>query len=209
MTKIEIMDKYLSSLIEKISTSEICKIVYEVFGIDLDIVLVLDKGITYSRQVPSLTNIDTSISSSQARVAIDSYLNQYGNDMTGVEIRNMLNHIFGINLDGISSLERERISLYSKGQWIIQNDKDLFLVRTGTKDVYVEVVPTEYFSKQTGLEMLPDDLQHALANLGFQYDEKIKGSSFANPNGQALPDKFKGQTFGAIIEVINRLYSHI
>ena len=57
--------------------------------------------------------------------------------------------------------------------------------------------------------MLPDDLQHALANLGFHYDEKMRGSYFANANGQAVPDKFKGQTFGAIIEVINRLYSHI
>ena len=36
MRKVEVMDKYLSS--ENISSSEICKVVYKVFGIDLDTV---------------------------------------------------------------------------------------------------------------------------------------------------------------------------
>ena len=72
--------------------------------------------------------------------------------MTGVDIRGMINQIFGINLNGVSSLEGAGISLYSKGQWVLQSDKDLFVVYTGSGDLDVKVFPTEYFTKQTGLE---------------------------------------------------------
>ena len=121
----------------------------------------------------------------------------------------MLNQNFGINLLAIDALEQERISLYSKGQWVVQNDRDLFIVYTGSDDVDVKVFPTKYFTEQTGLDVLPSDLQHLLSRIGFHYDKKMQSYYFANPTGQAVSDQFKGQTIGAIVEVIHRLYSHL
>ena len=202
MSKSEVMDIYIDSLEEKMSSSKICKIVYEVFGIDLDLALVLNKGVKVLVQNHTSTL-------SPSRVAIDTYLNQHENVLTGRDIRQMINQLLGINLDGIASLEREKISLYSKGQWIVQNEQALFIVQTSIDDVDVQVLPTEYFSEQTGLEMLPEDLQLSLSNLGFRYDDKIQGFNFVNANGLAVPDAFKGKTIGAIIDVIHKLYSHL
>lgn len=193
MKKIKVMDKYLSAF-EKISTAEICKVVNKVFGIDLETV--------------SSNKMDTSIAS-QSRMTMDKYLEQCGNRITGEEISNMLNQILGINLHAIDALEQERISLYSKGQWVVQNDRDLFIVYTGIHDVDVKVFPTKYFTEQTGLDVLPSDLQHSLSRIGFHYDKKMQSYYFANPTGQAVSDQFKGQTIGAIVEVIHRLYSHL
>ncbi|WP_245827663.1 hypothetical protein [Paenisporosarcina indica] len=208
MTKIELMDKYLSSHEEKITSSEICKAVYQIFGIDLDVVVVLDKGIKELVQVSPLTNFDNSLTSN-SRVAIDLHLKRSGNDLTGGEVRAMLNRVFGINLDGIAALENKRISLFSKGQWVVQNDKDLFIVHTGTDDLDVKVLPTDYFYELTGLDELPDQLQQALIHLGFHYDEKIGSYYFCDVNGHAIADKFKGQTLGAIREIIEKNYLHM
>lgn len=203
MTKIDIMDKYLSSLDEKINTSEICKVVYKVFGIDLDTVSML-----HTRNTESTNNNDTS-NTSQSRTTIDMYLNHYGKKITGVEIRSMLNQIFGINLNAIAELEKERISLYSKGQWVVQNDKDLFIVYTGMDDVDVKVLPTEYFTNKTGLDVLPSELQRLLSSYGYYYDERIQSYYFANPTGEAVSDDFKGQTIAGIVKVIRKFYSHL
>lgn len=195
MTKIEMMDKYLSS--SKISTPEICTVVNKVFGINLDAVSILHKENT-----ESANTID-------ARATIDMYLDQYEKKMTGEDIRDMLNQIFGINLNAIATLEQERISLYSKGQWVVKNDKDLFIVYTGMEDIDVKVFPTKYFTEQTGLDVLPNELQHLLTSIGFYYDEKIHSYYYANPTGKAVTDDFKAQTIGAIVEVIHKFHSHL
>lgn len=195
MTKIEMMDKYLSS--SEISTSEICTIVNKIFGIDLD-----DVSILHNKHTESANTID-------ARATIDIYLDQDEKKMTGEEIRNMLNQIFGINLNAIAALEQERISLYSKGQWVLKNDKDLFIVYTGIEDIDVKVLPTKYFTEQTGLEVLPSELQRILSSIGFYYDKEIQSYYFANPTGKAVTDDFKAQTIGAIVEVIHKFYSHL
>ncbi|WP_249308502.1 hypothetical protein [Lederbergia citrea] len=192
MSKVEVMDKYLDSLEKKIDASEIYRVVNQVFGIDLDSVSILSPEKTKS-----------------SRVVIGSCLNHYGNKITGKEIRKIINQTFGINLDGISSLEKAKISLFSKGQWIIRNEKDLFVVHTGSGDIDVKVFPTKYFTEQTGLEELPKDLQQSLTRIGYHYEEKIGSFYFKNPSGQAVPDAFKGQTIGAIVEVIHNLYSHL
>lgn len=195
MTKIEMMDKYLSS--SEISTSEICTIVNKIFGIDLD-----DVSILHNKHTESANTID-------ARATIDIYIDQDEKKMTGEEIRNMLNQIFGINLNAIAALEQERISLYSKGQWVVKNDKDLFIVYTGIEDIDVKVLPTKYFTEQTGLEVLPSELQRILSSIGFYYDKEIQSYYFANPTGKAVTDDFKAQTIGAIVEVIHKFYSHL
>lgn len=208
MSKIEMMDKYLSITGEKITSTEICKAVEQIFGIDLDMVVVLDKGMAGALPVSATTFFDTPMKS-QSRVAMDTYLEKHGNDLTGGEIRVMLNRIFGINLDGIAALGEKRISLFSKGQWVVRNEKDLFIVHTGTEDIDVKVLPTEYFTEHTGLDMLPEDLQKALVNLGFYYDEKIGSYYFCEANGHAVADKFKGQTLGEITEIIDKYFLFI
>jgi hypothetical protein len=184
MTKVEVMGKYFDSYVGKIRSSEVCRVVNQIFGIDL--------------QVAS-PNISV----------IDSYLDHYGKKITVVEICGIINQNFGINLAGIDALEEERISVYSKNQWIIKNDKDLFSVHTEPGDVDVMVFPTDYFTKRTGIEGLPNVLKHPLKNLGFSYNEKIGSSYFSNPTGEAISDAFKGQTLKAIVEAIHKSYSHL
>lgn len=140
---------------------------------------------------------------------LDTYQNETGRNLSGPEIRRMINEIFGINLDGIASLEGARISLFSKDQWVIKDEKDLFVIHTGKGDVDVVVFPTEYFKAQTGLINLPSDLQHSLRCLGYYYDDKMQNYYFANPTGEAVTDSFKGQTIKAIIDVIRHSYANI
>jgi hypothetical protein len=196
-TKIEVMDGYLDGCGGKLNSFEIFRVVKQVFGIDLNALSVLSQEEMATSSTPL------------SRVVIDSYLNHYEKEMTGVEIRTMINHFFGVNLDGIASLEKARISLYSKDQWIIQSDRDLFIVHTGTGDVDVKVFPTVYFTEQTGLEELPNDLQQSLIRLGYSFDVKIGSYYFSNPTGQAIPDAFKGQTMGAIVEAIRNLRTQL
>ncbi|WP_391119292.1 hypothetical protein [Psychrobacillus sp. L3] len=193
LTKIEEMDKYLNSFGKQVASSDICKALDFIFGIHLEEVPVLDK--TFLETTP--------------KAAIDMYMYQYEQEMTCIEIRTMLNQIFGINLVGIDTLGRQRISLFTKGQWFVQNEKDLFIIHTGVNDVDVKILPTAYFKRQTGLSVLPEDLQHSLSSLGFYYDDKIQDFYFLNPNNESVQDQFKGQTIGAIVEVIQKDYSHL
>lgn len=200
MKKVEMMDQSLKSYGKGISSSEICKVVDSIFTINLDKIPLLAKE---KGETSSIGNECTS------REAIDSYLQQCNKEITGVEIRNMINAIFGVNLDGISSLEGARISLYSKGQWILRDERDLFVVSTGAGDVDVKVFPTNYFVEQTGVGELPIELQQLLIDSGYSYDEEIGHYYFLNPTGEAVEDAFKGKTMGAILNVIQQSFSHL
>ncbi|HHT7188219.1 TPA: hypothetical protein ACTZ5N_001480 [Bacillus cereus] len=198
MTKVELMDKYLDSHQGIITSSEICDIVMSTFQFDLTTKSVQSKEFVMTGTVSSTEHI--------AKMAIDSGLSRYGKKVTGIEIRKLINQIFGINLDGISSLDGARISLFSKGQWIVRGEQDLFVVHTGLDDVDVKVFPTNYFIEQTGLEELPEDLQQSLTRFGFYYDEKIGCYYYSNPSGEAVSDAFKGQTIGTLLKVIQHSY---
>ncbi|KMY48660.1 hypothetical protein [Peribacillus loiseleuriae] len=203
MTKAEMMDKYFDSYGKRISSAEICKAVDSIFKINLDEIPILSKEMEGAVGVSFSTgNVLAS------REAMDVRLNQYDKEITGAEIRKVINEILGVNLDAISSLEGARISLYSKGQWVVQHEKDLFVVDTGAGDVDVKVYPTNYFTEQTGLVKLPTDLQHSLTSIGYSYDEKIGSYYFSNPTGEAVPDAFKGKTIGAILKVIQYSFSN-
>ncbi|MFJ7981826.1 hypothetical protein ACIQ1D_16240 [Lysinibacillus xylanilyticus] len=199
MKKAEKMDEYFNSYGKEISSSEICHVVDLIFKINLDEAPILSKEKEKA----------DGISSSTGREAIDSHLNQYDSEITGAEVRKIINEIFGVNLEAISSLEGARISLYSKGQWIVQHEKDLFVVYTGESDIDVKVFPTQYFTEQTGLVKLPTDLQHALTSIGYYFDEKNDSYYFSNPTGEAVPDAFKGKTIGAILGVIQHSFSNL
>ncbi|CKH45177.1 Uncharacterised protein [Streptococcus pneumoniae] len=161
--KVELMDKHLDSHQGKITSTEICNIVMSIFKFDLTTKPVLSKEWIMAGAGSSTENI--------AIMAIDSTLTHHGRKATGKEIRQLINQIFGINLDAISSLEGARISLFSKDQWVIRDEQDLFVVHTGLGDVDVKVFPTDYFTEQTGLEELPKDLKQSLTNFGFSCDE--------------------------------------
>ena len=135
MTKAETMDNLIASNEKGVSSTEILNIVYRVFKLDLD---------ASTLDLPVLP-----------RAAIDAYLEHGGNEVTGAEIRKMINQTFAINLDALSALEGAQFSLYSKGHWMVQHQKDLFVVHTGTGDIDARIFPTNYFTEQTGSENCP------------------------------------------------------
>ncbi|MDQ0112239.1 hypothetical protein [Paenibacillus harenae] len=188
MTKAEAMDNLLVSYEEGVSSSDIMNCIHQVFKFDLE-------------STPYLPT--------PPRAAIEAYLEHSGNKVTGAEIRKMINQTFGINLDALSALEGARISLYSKNQWMVQHDKDLFAVHTGTGDIDVSIFPTNYFAEQTGSGELPIELINAFISLGYCCEENKASCYFSNPSGEPVPDAFKGQTIMAIISVIKHSYSHL
>ncbi len=201
VNKVELMDKHLDSHQGKITSTDICNIVMSIFKFDLTTKRVLSKEWITARAGSSTKNI--------AIMAIDSTLSHYGRKATGIEIRQLINQIFGINLDAISSLEGARISLFSKDQWVIKDEQDLFVVHTGLGDVDVKVFPTDYFTEQTGLEELPKGLKQSLTNFGFSCDERAGCYYYSNPSGEAIPDEFKGQIIGTILKVIHDSYQSL
>jgi hypothetical protein len=183
LKKAVIMDKYLASLGVTVSSSDIFFAIKTIFDIDLT-------------TKPVLSN-----------ESLEQYLNH--SEVTGAKIREIINDIYGVNLDAISSLEGSRISLFSKGQWIVQNDRDLFVVHTGIRDIDARVYPTTFFMERTGLSELPDQLKQSLTKLGYDYDESIGSYFYSNPTGDPVPDSFKGRTMGALIDVVRGSYSDI
>lgn len=188
MTKAEAMDKRVDAHETGITSSDVFAIIHEIFQLDVE-------------SVPELPT--------SPKAALDAYLASCGNKPTGADIRILLNQTLGINLDGLSALDAARFSLYSKGQWMIQHDNDLFVVHTGTGDVDVRIQPTLYFCEHTGSDKLPAELINELLPLGFDFEEASGSCYYANPTGEAVSDAFKGQTIMAIRKVIMRSYTHL
>lgn len=197
-TKIEAMDKLIASCAE-LTNHDIINIVNRVFSINLEDMAMLPDDQIASKSLHSLT----------PQAAIEASLTNSSNGMTGTQVRQLINQLFGINLDALSALEKAGISLYSKGKWMLQHQGDLFVVYTGVGDVDVKIYHTDYFTEQTGLHELPKSLIDKLLPLGYREDPAGKGYYFSSPSGDAVPDAFKGQTIHAIMTVISQAYSHI
>ncbi|MBX0358212.1 hypothetical protein [Halobacillus sp. Nhm2S1] len=216
LSKVDAMDLYLSRNNKKVKPEEIRSIVNGVYSIDLEAVSELGVGkqtSTYPddvlqrvRQALNGEVSDEAIIKMTKVEVMDLYWQTFEGKMTGDDMRKMINAIFGINLAGISGLEGTGVSLFSKNQWISRYDRDLFVVHTGADDVDVWVYPTDYFKDQTGLEENPRVLEVALTAFGFVYSEEKDALYYANPTGESVPDNFKGQTLGKIIEVIKEDY---
>ena len=212
MSKVEVMDHYLASYGKKVDAKEIPRIVNQIYSIDLKRISELGAGNqTYPDEIiqgvkESLPKCldEEDIPSLPKLEVLDLYLASYGKKIDGPEIRRVLNQIFGINLDGISSLEGSGVSLYSKDQWISQYNQDLFVVQTGLTDIDVWIYPTDYFTAQTGLEQLPEELQNRLKKMGYRYNEEVGALYYADPEGNSVPDQFKGQTLGTLIQFIQK-----
>ncbi|WP_253923971.1 hypothetical protein [Halobacillus sp. A5] len=219
MPKVEIMDSYLDHFEEKVPPEKVRKIINQVYNIDLNAVSDLDAGnsngypdniIEGVKQSLNPKEVDHSYINNLSKAEVmNLYMQTLDGKVNGDEIRALVNEIFGINLDGISHLEGSGVSLFSKNQWISQYDQDLFVVHTGLTDVDVWVYPTEYFTQETGLNELPDALQKALEEIGFSYNKEIGAYYYSNPGGTSVPDSFKEQTLGTIIEVIEAYYSDL
>ncbi|UOQ44423.1 hypothetical protein MUN89_00025 [Halobacillus salinarum] len=138
------IDKVLESYGRKLDSTKIRKAVGEVYEIDLKDVSdkregkvtraypeEIMRGIRQSLHKEPSEETDHYIMTLTKLTAMDLYLNSIDTPMTPVKIRQMINHIFGINLEGISTLDEIRVSLYSKGQWITQGDTHLVVVSTG------------------------------------------------------------------------------
>lgn len=211
MNKAGLMDAYLQSFDQDLTGDVIHEVVQQLFGLDLDHALLLPEA---EREISAAAERQSAGTQTDGctplpREIIDSKLADCGRRLAGPEIRRLLNQLFGVNLDAISALDKAKISLFSKGQWIVRKDQDLFVVYTGEGDVDVSVYPTAYFREQTGMNGLPEDLQQALTDLGYHPDMERKSYYYANPDGQAVPDAFKGQTMGAIMAAIRSSYSHL
>lgn len=193
MSRVKIMDMYVSTLASPIDGKQICQYVDEIFGITIDSKYVLPKKRTSNMEYVNGFNVSL----------IDDYLKESQNHRSGQEIRLLINDIFGINLDAIDSLEKTQISLYSKGQWIVQQASDLFVVHTGIGDMDAWVLPTDYYIEQTGLKELPVQLQQNLSLIGYEYNSEIQGMYYCNPTGEAVEDAFKGRTMRAILSCID------
>ncbi|MCM2676348.1 hypothetical protein [Alkalicoccobacillus plakortidis] len=199
MKKAEAMDHQLHTLDHPITSADIQSIVSSVYQINLDKLPILPteaRGTVFS---PGTTSEE----------AIATHLAQHSGELGGVQIRQIINNIFGVNLDAISALDGARISLFSKGQWVVQQETDLFVVWTGEGDIDVKVYPTSYFAEQSGASALPKELKDSLTAIGYLYDESTGGCYYENPSGDAVPDEFKGRTMGAILQVIKESYSQM
>ncbi|MDR9853582.1 hypothetical protein RJP21_08215 [Paenibacillus sp. VCA1] len=211
MNKAELMDAYLQSFDREPTGNVIHGVVQRLFGIDLDHVSLLPEAEHEIQAAGGLQQSGTHPDGSTPvpREIIDIKLATGGKRWSGPEIRRLLNSLFGVNLDAISALDQAKISLFSKGQWVVRKDHDLFVVYTGEGDVDVSVYPTAYFLEQTGMDGLPEDLNQALTDLGYRPDGERKSLYYADPDGRPVPDAFKGQTMGAIMAAIRNSYSHL
>ncbi|SFT21851.1 hypothetical protein [Paenibacillus sp. BC26] len=187
MTKTAQMDKLLDACKEGISSSELIAIIQGIFNFDLE-----------TLQVSPLP-----------REVLDAFLQQAAGSVTGPEVRRVINENFAINLDALSALEQARISLYSKGQWMLRHEWDLFVVHTGTDDVGVSIYPTTYYAEHTGTAQLPQELLEALTDQGFTCDAESGICSYTSPRGEPVPDAFKGQTMKAVMSAIRTVSARL
>ncbi|MFC7370679.1 hypothetical protein ACFQPF_03205 [Fictibacillus iocasae] len=207
--KVQIIHDYLNSL-DVVNGQHVAGILQEVLSIDIYRISSSGEGkkaASYPAEVMNCVQkallMDGRDSSAEYIMALekaevlDLYLIQQ-EECSAKDALRAINMIFGMNVEGIATLETARISLFSKGQWISRTGRDLAAVFTGKGDVDVEIRPTTYFKEITGHSELPDLLQDELKQLGFSYDKSRNGFYYSNPAGVSVPDEFKMKTMSTI-----------
>ncbi|WP_337099757.1 hypothetical protein [Paenibacillus sp. YIM B09110] len=193
MTKSEQMDKLLETYGSGASGADIIAVVRQVFAIQLEWMPVLAAD----------TDTETSTYEGSANAAFEAYIESHDRKTaSGVDIRQWINQLFGINLDALSALEGKQISMFSKGRWMIQSSDDLFAVHTGPHDVDVQISATVRYVELTGSSEPPQALITDLSRLGYEYDSQSFCFRYADPAGKAVPDSFKGHTIKALLDAI-------
>lgn len=213
----EAMDSYLKKLEPNVNGRNVRFTVLDVYGINLKHASDRESGKKVTGYPDYIMEgVEASLGDEEVDILtlpkveiMDLYLESVESELPGTHIRALINDIFGVNLDGISQLEKAGISIWSKEQWILHSDKDLFEVRTGSTDVDVYIVPTNYFIEQTGLTELPESLQESLTTIGYWYNDEIGAYYYEEPNGNSVPDSFKGQTLGTLAQYIQKNYAEL
>jgi hypothetical protein len=223
MSKAEKMDRYLESNGYKQTGQVVRKAVNSAFSIDLDTISEKNYGNKLSiydisvmetlRQSlngsPESTELDDQIMNMTKVEVMDRYLTFHYHSLTGAETRILINRIFGVNLDGISSIEHGKLSINSKGQWITQSKFDLFILSSSHDDVSLYVNTTDYFKEQTGSSELPDSLKRKLNDLNFTLDVHSGTYTYTNSKDESVSDGFKVQVIDAIIKTIETEYANV
>ncbi|AIY04557.1 hypothetical protein Plano_0592 [Planococcus sp. PAMC 21323] len=216
MPKAEVMDYYLVSFGKKLKGNEVRRAVEEVFLVDLNTISKKDYGSRLDvylddimkslrvslKEEPTSKVKDEKIMDMSKNKVMDRYLKVHGYVLTGAESRKLINYIYGVDLEGISKLEYLQIAIYSKGQWIIKSDKDLFLLKSSLDDVAVSIETTPYFKELTGSDQLPASLKSKFLEMGFTYKEDTNLLYYKDPAGKSVSDEFKGLVMGHLIQTV-------
>ncbi|ALS77001.1 hypothetical protein AUC31_06480 [Planococcus rifietoensis] len=221
LPKIKVLELYLASLGKKLKDNEIRRAVDEVFDIDLNYVSKKDYGSKLSiypapvmeslrvslKEERDSTKKDERIMDMSKNEVMDRYLKEFDYALSGAEVNVLINQIFGVNLVGISGLEGKQLAINSKGQWIVKSDRDVFILESSLDDVDVSIYAGPYFEQLTGSKELPVSLVAKLTALGFEYKEEQQVLYYKNPNGESVPDAFKGQLIGILLGTIAEEYA--
>ena len=219
MSKVEKMDRYLKSVGNKTNGKEVRETVKVVFGADLNYIseknygsnlsvynIAVMESLRISLNVDANSpELDTQIMAMTKNEVMDRYIEVHDYSLTGAQSRILINQIFGVNLDGISGLEHSKVSIYSKGQWILQGDTNLFIVSSSLDDVELYVATTNYFEETSGSKQFPESLKQNLLSIGFSYDADLNQYIYRNPTNESVPDAFKGQVIGNVLGTIAEL----
>lgn len=216
LTQAEEMDQLLNRNLNNNYGPQVRKAVNNVYGIDINYVSKQGFGNTLSvyhedimQPVRKSLNIDVNDTSRDARImdmpknqVMDRVLRVNKGTLTGAEIRPIINYIFGINLNGISGLEGAQLSIYSKGQWVIQEDTDMLVISSNSNDTELYVGITKYFTEVTGETEVPSELSAFLEGLGFTFNQTTDRYEWVSPDGLSAPDPFKGQIINELVGTI-------
>lgn len=220
MPKTQVMDVYRSSEGNSANGQLIRNGVTKIFNIDLDAISLNGEGSLISiypleimegiRKTlngdPTDTSLDGYIMSLSKAEVMDKFLQSYGNQIEGSDVRRVINYIFGVNLDGISALEYARLSIYSKGQWVLKSPTDIFIISSNKGDVGIFVGVTPYYIEQLETDLLPSDLADFLTEQGFAYNPESNQYEYFNPDGESVSDEFKGLIINTVVSYINDHY---
>lgn len=218
-SKIELMNEILINYRGNITVSFIQEMVVKVFNINLQYISFIGEGtqpllypvfikerLSNEWNLPSDSNeFNVKLMNTSKDDVMDIFLRSYIETLTIDAICKIINSIYGVNLSLISSIEDARISLFSKGQWILKSDKDLFTIKSGSQDIDVQIYPTFYYFEKTGSDQLPRDLQRDLNDLGLLYNNEMKSYYYANPKGESVEDALKGRIMGVVIKCVQQL----
>ncbi|EGA90516.1 hypothetical protein GPDM_04124 [Planococcus donghaensis MPA1U2] len=220
LPKTQVMDYYLASFGKKLKGNEVRRAVKEVFSVDLNMISEMNYGSKLSvysddimeslrvslGEAPTSKAKDEQIMSMMKNEVMDLYIKQHDYSLTGVASRALINGIYGVNLEGISGLEYLQIAIYSKGQWIIKSDKDLFMLKSSLDDVDVSISTTPYFKEVTGSDQLPAALKNKFLDMGFTYIEETNLLYYKDPAGKSVSDQFKGQVIRLLAGTVINQY---
>ncbi|THF74141.1 hypothetical protein [Cohnella fermenti] len=190
----ERMDRWLIAASEhKLNADNIIRLIKLVFRIDVG-------GLPFSP------------SGESAREIIRNYMDLCRSEsvpLSGAGLRATLNLALGVNLDALSALEGSRISIYSKNQWMIRQETDLFIVHTGAQDIDVRIYPTPFFWMSYTGDSLPDEYMTDMLLLGYDFDEDSSSHFYRNPTGGPVDDAFKGRTIQILRRALAGVFSRL